>query len=77
MTPDPTPPPKPESQAVHITKLVLGAVTALACLAALAFEKKLGADFGDLGRMALLVGVVGPGALSIQGAYKMTPGGGP
>jgi hypothetical protein len=60
-------------QAVQVVKMLTGAMTALACLAALAFEKRLGADFGEMGRMALLGMVVGPGLLAGHGALKFQP----
>jgi hypothetical protein len=60
-------------QVVQVVKMLTGAITALGCLAALAFEKKLGADFGEMGRMALLGMVVGPAVLAGHGALKFQP----
>ena len=74
IVPDP-PPQQSDPQRLQAVKFITGAVLALACLAALMFEKRLGADFGEVGHMTLFGCVAGFFGLSAHGAYKMTPGG--
>lgn len=76
MTPTPTPPEQPAkspSQAVQLTKLVIGGIVALAGLVAftvLALHDKV-----DLSTAAPLIGaILGGGVLGGHGALKMTPG---
>jgi hypothetical protein len=64
------------SQSLQLGKLILGGVLSIGCIAILAFEKKLGLALGDDVRMAILLGALGPGALSVHGALMMKPPGG-
>ena len=59
--------------AIQIVKMLTGSALALACLALVAFETKLGLHPDPTRTMILLGMVVGGGVLGGQGAVKFQP----
>lgn len=74
MTPTPTPPVQPQSNALNITKMAIGGAVSVGCLALVALNSKLGIGLTPDTCLVLIGVALGSGSVAGHGALKTPVG---